>query len=65
MGIFNWPLTIDDWLAGAAPAITQSFTAFVGSNGYTLTDLRANLDRFVGILGGATTADRYLDNEPY
>ncbi|MEV4123399.1 hypothetical protein [Nocardia sp. NPDC049707] len=56
---------IADWLASTDPIIVQSFNAFVGSDSYTLTDLRASLDRFVGMLGSATIADRYLDSEPY
>jgi hypothetical protein len=42
---------IDDWLAGAGPAVARSFSGFVGSDGYSLEGLRADLDRFVGVLG--------------
>ncbi|MBF6303001.1 hypothetical protein IU459_36670 [Nocardia amamiensis] len=42
---------IDDWLAGAGPAVGRSFSGFVGSDGYSIEALRADLDRFVGVLG--------------
>ncbi|WP_280499064.1 hypothetical protein [Nocardia farcinica] len=43
---------IDNWLTGSGPAVAQSFRAFVGADGYALTDLHTDLNRFATLLGG-------------
>jgi hypothetical protein len=43
---------VDDWPAGAGPAVFESFAWFVGSDAYSIEDLRADLDRFGFLLGG-------------
>jgi hypothetical protein len=42
---------LHDWV-DSAPAVAQSLARFVGSDGYGLEDLRADLARFAFLLGG-------------
>jgi hypothetical protein len=56
---------IDNWLTGSDPAVAQSFHAFVGADGYTLTDLRADLNRFTTVLEGLKIPAHDLHAEPY
>jgi hypothetical protein len=44
---------VRDWLGGAdSEALAASLGRFVGSDGYDLAELRADLARFVVLLGG-------------
>lgn len=47
---------LHDWL-GSTDTLGESLTAFVGG-GYTLDELRADLSRFVFLLGGS--GDRFI-----
>ena len=40
------------WLASEQPVLGASLTRFVGSDAYGLTELRADLARFMFLLGG-------------
>jgi len=42
---------LHDWVA-AAPELGPSLRAFLGCDGYTLAELRADLARFAFLLGG-------------
>ncbi len=42
---------VGDWLAGDPDQLDLSLQAFVGSPGYDVDRLRADLDRFVFLLG--------------
>lgn len=42
-----------DWLSADAAALGQSLRRFVGTDGYDLSQLQADLDRFVFLLGGS------------
>jgi hypothetical protein len=41
-----------DWLTADHDLLEASLTRFVGSSGYTLNQLRSDLDRFTFLLGG-------------
>ncbi len=56
---------LDDWLAGAGPGVTQSFSQFVGSDGYSVEELRSDLDRFISLLGGSPVSERTVQAEPF
>lgn len=56
---------IDNWLTDSHPAVAQSFHAFVGADGYALTDLQANLNRFATLLGGLEIPAHDLHTEPF
>ena len=43
---------IHDWTAHIPAIRSESLARFVGGDGYTLTDLRADLARFAFLLGG-------------
>lgn len=51
-----------DWIDSAPDTLGQSLTDFIGG-GYTLDELRAEVSRFVFLLGG--TCDRIINgNQP-
>ncbi|WP_194853192.1 hypothetical protein [Nocardia sp. SYP-A9097] len=56
---------IDGWLTDSDPAVAQSFHAFVGADGYALSDLRADLNRFAALLGGLEIPAHDLHSEPF
>ncbi|WP_019925496.1 hypothetical protein [Nocardia sp. BMG111209] len=56
---------IDDWLTGSDPAIARSFHAFVGTDGYTLTDLQADLNRFATLFNGHQIPAHDPHTEPF
>jgi hypothetical protein len=43
---------VDDWTSYIPATLTQALARFVGGDGYTLEDLRADLARFAFLLGG-------------
>ncbi|HEX4701982.1 MAG TPA: hypothetical protein VH352_07630, partial [Pseudonocardiaceae bacterium] len=43
---------LNDWLASDHTHLDTSLTRFVGTRGYDLPQLRADLDRFAFLLGG-------------
>jgi hypothetical protein len=43
---------IHDWCGHLPAILSESLATFVGGDGYTLTDLRADLARFAFLLGG-------------
>lgn len=43
---------LNDWLASDRADLDASLTRFVGTRGYDLQQLRADLDRFAFLLGG-------------
>ncbi|WP_328387412.1 hypothetical protein [Nocardia sp. NBC_00416] len=55
---------IDTWLTGSDPAVARSLHAFVGADGYPLTDLHVSLNRFATLLGGLEIPARDLHTEP-
>ncbi|MBF6229363.1 hypothetical protein IU470_30265 [Nocardia abscessus] len=54
------------WLTDSDPAVERSFHAFVGADGYALTDLRGDLNRFATLLGGGLEIPaQHLHAEPF
>ncbi|WP_327116432.1 hypothetical protein OHB12_04580 [Nocardia sp. NBC_01730] len=43
---------IRDFFGTAGPAVTEEFTAFVGTGTYSVGDLRVDLERYQLLLGG-------------
>ncbi|MGW5455812.1 hypothetical protein [Nocardia sp. NPDC003979] len=56
---------LDDWLASAGPVAAESLAGFVGSQAYSVEELRADLARFVVLLGGSSVAERAFEGEPF
>ncbi|MBF6332249.1 hypothetical protein [Nocardia transvalensis] len=56
---------IDNWLTSSDQTVAQSFHAFVGAEGYALTDLRGDLNRFATLLGGLEIPGHDLHTEPF
>lgn len=56
---------IDNGLTDSDPDVAQSFHAFVGADGYALTDLQADLNRFATLLNGLEISAHDLHTEPF
>lgn len=55
---------VEAWLAGDPDRLGLSLQVFVGSPGYDLDRLRADLDRFVFLLGGDDGQALFGEDEP-
>lgn len=57
---------LNDWLGGTDnPALNASLRRFVGTDGYDLTELRADLARFAFLLGTDDGTELFgLDRHP-
>jgi hypothetical protein len=55
-------LFVRDWL-GHDPALAESLTRFVGSDTYPLSDLRADLAKFVFLLGADVDEIAFQPND--
>lgn len=53
---------VDDWLAGDRACLAGSLGRFVGSDGYGIDHLRADLSRF-GFLLGSNDGDRLFGGD--